>query len=75
MGLGSKPFISYDDQIALLKSKNLINNDIAKAIDILLDAGYFSLINGYDLIQKYNVNPIILDEMGLVHDWMNISGM
>lgn len=42
-----KPFITYDQQIALLKSKHLIINDEDAAKDVLAQIGYFSLIGGY----------------------------
>ena len=43
----SKPFITYQQQIALLKSKNLTISDDAEAERILADIGYFTLIGGY----------------------------
>lgn len=42
-----KPFITYQQQIALLKSKNLMITDDAEAERILADLGYFTLIGGY----------------------------
>ena len=38
-----KPFITYQQQIALLKSKNLMITDDAEAERILADLGYFTL--------------------------------
>ena len=42
-----KPFLTYDQQVAKLRSKGLSvpNEDAAKAT--LADIGYFSLVNGY----------------------------
>lgn len=42
-----KPFITYDQQITLLKSKHLIINDEDAAKNVLAQIGYFSLIGGY----------------------------
>lgn len=42
-----KPFITYDQQIALLKSKHLIISDEDAAKRVLAQIGYFSLIGCY----------------------------
>ncbi len=42
-----KPFITYDQQVELLKSKHLIINDEESAKRVLAQIGYFSLIGGY----------------------------
>lgn len=42
-----KPFITYDQQIALLKRKNLTITDENAAKEKLAQIGYFSLIGGY----------------------------
>jgi len=42
-----KPFITYYQQIALLKSKHLIISDEDAAKRVLAQIGYFSLIGGY----------------------------
>lgn len=42
-----KSFLSYEQQIALLKSKHLIVTDEASAKETLSRIGYFSLIGGY----------------------------
>lgn len=42
-----KPFITYQQQIALLKSKHLTVPDEKEAERILADIGYFTLIGGY----------------------------
>lgn len=42
-----KPFITYDQQIALLKNKHLIISDEDAAKRVLAQIGYFSLIGGY----------------------------
>lgn len=42
-----KPFITYDQQVALLKSKHLIITDEDAAKRALAQIGYFSLIGGY----------------------------
>ena len=41
-----KPFITYDQQIELLKSKHLIISDEDTAKRVLAQIGYFSLIGG-----------------------------
>ena len=43
-----KPFITYQQQIALLKSKHLTVPDEKEAERILADIGYFTLIGGYN---------------------------
>lgn len=42
-----KLFITYDQQVALLKSKHLIIADDDAAKRTLAQIGYFSLIGGY----------------------------
>ena len=42
-----KPFITYQQQIALLKSKHLTVPDEMEAERVLADIGYFTLIGGY----------------------------
>lgn len=42
-----KEFKTYDEQIQLLKKKNLIIDDVNHAKHILKNASYFALINGY----------------------------
>ena len=48
-----KPFITYDQQIELLKSKHLIISDEDTAKRVLAQIGYFSLIGGYN----HQINP------------------
>lgn len=44
----SKPFLSYDQQLdKLINDKKLIIPDQNKAMSILKNVGYFSLIGGY----------------------------
>lgn len=43
----SKPFLSFQDQIKNLRSKNLVINDEDYARDMLRKIGYFALIGGY----------------------------
>lgn len=42
-----KPFKTYDEQIDILKSRNLKIKDKSKAKDILSQINYYNLINGY----------------------------
>ena len=42
-----KPFMTYDQQIAKLKEKQLIIPDDAKAKEELRRVGYYALITGY----------------------------
>lgn len=52
-----KPFITYDQQIALLKSKHLIISDEDAAKRVLAQIGYFSLIGGYKhLLQEMRLS-------------------
>jgi len=43
----SKPFKTYEEQIALLRSRNLKISDADKAKEILSQTNYYKLINGY----------------------------
>ena len=43
----SKPFMTYDQQIELLRTKGLVIADEALARDSLMRIGYFQLIGGY----------------------------
>ena len=47
-----KPFLTYAQQIGLLKSKNLQIDDASTAIQVLSQIGYFSLIGGYKHLFK-----------------------
>ncbi len=51
-----KRFLTYEEQIELLKSKNLIITDQHKAIDMLKRYSYYSLISGYKDIFKTEKN-------------------
>ena len=65
-----KPFISYDQQIALLKSKHLIISDEDAAKRVLAQIGYFSLIGGYKHPFKNKTtksNTILLIRNCLIH--------
>lgn len=42
-----KPFLTYDEQIALLRKKHLIISDEIKARVQLSETGYFALLGGY----------------------------
>lgn len=42
-----KVFLTYEEQINLLKNKNLIINNKTKAIKMLQEIGYYKLINAY----------------------------
>ena len=42
-----KPFKTYDEQIDILKSRNLEIKDRNKARDLLSQINYYYLINGY----------------------------
>lgn len=45
--IAHKPFLTYQDQISLLKKKGLIISDDEYAIELLKKYGYFDLITGY----------------------------
>ena len=47
-----KPFMTYDQQIAMLKEKQLIIPDDAKAKEELRRVGYYALITGYKELFK-----------------------
>lgn len=47
-----KPFMTYDQQIAKLKEKQLIIPDDAKAKEELRRVGYYALITGYKELFK-----------------------
>ena len=42
-----KPFKTYDQQIEILRSRNIIINDIDFAKKALCNCSYYALINGY----------------------------
>ena len=48
----AKTFITYDQQIALLVSKNLLISDKERAKAVLSEISYFSLIGGYKHLFK-----------------------
>lgn len=56
MSANIKPFMSIDDQIQLLKNRNLIITDEEKAKTVLSTVNYYRLINAYsiDLLEKMN---------------------
>ncbi len=43
----TKPFKTYEEQLEILKSKNLIIADEDRAIKVLSENNYYNLINGY----------------------------
>lgn len=43
----NKPFKRYDEQVEILKLRNLTIADEEKAISILSKVNYYNLINGY----------------------------
>ena len=51
-----KPFMTYDQQIAKLKEKQLIIPDDAKAKEELRRVGYYALITGYKELFKNPMN-------------------
>ena len=58
----SKPFTSYNEQIALLERKRLRIPDKNFAMRILKDTSYFALINGYkDLFKDKSTGNYIND--------------
>lgn len=58
-----KPFITYDQQIALLKSKHLIISDEDAAKRVLAQIGYFSLIGGYKHLFKNKTTKMYRDNV------------
>ena len=46
----NKPFKRYDEQVEILKLRNLTIADEEKAISILSKVNYYNLINGYKKI-------------------------
>lgn len=56
--MNNKSFKTYEEQIELLKSRNLIFRDPENAKYILMNNSYYSLINGYkDLFTVLKNNP------------------
>lgn len=49
-----KKFLTYDEQIKKLEDKGLIISDKDKAISILEDLSYYSLISGYKTVFKHD---------------------
>ena len=56
MAHGEKRFLSYDDQITLLKQQGMIVSDEAFAKEVLENVGYYELVNGYKAIFKQTGN-------------------
>jgi len=52
MAYGAKRFLTYDNQITLLKQQGMIVSDEAFAKDVLENIGYYELVNGYKAIFK-----------------------
>ena len=69
----AKPFMTYEQQLEKLRSKNLLITDENAAIDILHRYGYFALISGYkDLLKNpttknYKDNTTIDDIVAVYH--------
>ncbi len=67
----SKPYLTIDQQINVLKEKNLIIKDEKIAKEILTNIGYFSLIGGYKqsfinpMTRKYDKETSIDDILAL----------
>ncbi len=45
-----KKFTTYEEQVQILKDRNLIINDEREIEELLHDCGYYNLINGYSFI-------------------------
>lgn len=63
-----KKFLTYEQQISLLKSRNLIIKDDERAIQILSTATYYDLINGYkecfmDQNYDYYTNYVTIEDI------------
>ena len=56
-----KPFLTYEQQISLLKSKGLCISDDTKATETLMHIGYFQLIGGYKHCFKNSTTKKYLD--------------
>lgn len=54
-----KEFTTYEEQINILKSRNLIIEDEELFIETLKDIGYYNLVNGYSSIFKDNEDKYI----------------
>lgn len=59
----AKPFLSYDEQINLLKSKGLTIENEQYAKTLLARIGYFSLIGGYKYLFKNPTTKNYLDDV------------
>lgn len=65
-----KPFMTYDQQIAKLKEKQLIIPDDAKAKEELRRVGYYALITGYKELFK-NCSKILRPAItAMARRWM-----
>ncbi|MCQ2514469.1 MAG: Abi family protein [Ruminococcus sp.] len=58
-----KRFLTYDEQIDLLKSKNLLIEDTEKAKEILKEYSYYSLVSGYKDMFKIEKNGNYRDKI------------
>lgn len=67
-----KPFKTYDEQIEILKKRNVIIQDENFAKDCLSSISYYSLINGYKNLfpvdaQDRFINPVYFNEFYLLN--------
>lgn len=57
-----KKFTTYDEQVEILKSRNLIINNEEYLKDKLKDCGYYNLINGYSFIFQNHETDMYLND-------------
>lgn len=59
-----KSFLTFDEQIAYLETKNLLIPDHERAKELLKRIGYFSLVSGYKMPFKTPQRRIMRMEQG-----------
>ncbi|MCR4900023.1 MAG: Abi family protein [Treponema sp.] len=66
-----KQFKTIDEQVLLLKSRNLVFNNESEAKNLLKKFNYFDIINGTENILLKTMNPKIYDNV-FFEDFYNI---
>lgn len=55
-----KPFKTYDEQISILESRNVIIDDYDFARRVLSGLSYYTIVNGYKIHSFHLLEPINL---------------
>lgn len=74
-----KSFLTFDEQIAYLETKNLLIPDHERAKELLKRIGYFSLVSGYKMpfknpTTKNYADGTRLEDIAALYFWTRICG-